>query len=147
MFRDGVARLLVFRVGDECFAIPLSDVDEVMDAQLIQRVPDAPVTVLGVTLVRGALVTVYDSRPLLSIHGSAEGALLLFDHGNRRAALAIDEVFDAVLVDERELRPVPGHAASDGVLTGVIRRGTDLIAVIDVDRLPGFADVSTGARI
>src|SRR4051794_9361040 len=109
MFRDGVARLLVFRVGDERFAISLSDIDEVMDAQPIQRVPDAPPIVLGVARVRGSLITVYDSRQLLSVPGSAEGALLVFGRGDRRAALAIDEVFDTVLIEERELRPVPGH--------------------------------------
>jgi len=78
MFRDGAARLLVFRVGSEHFAVPLSDVDEVIDAQPIQRVPDAAATVLGVTSVRGVLLTVYDPRPVLHVHGSVDAAMLLF---------------------------------------------------------------------
>src|SRR4051794_8525084 len=100
MFRDGVARLLVFRVGHEQFAVPLSDVDEVIDGQPIQRVPDSSATVLGVASVRGVLLTVYDPRPLLMVDGSVDAAMLLFVRRNKRVALAIDDVFDPMIVAE-----------------------------------------------
>ena len=87
MFRDGVARLLVFRVGTERFGVSLSDVDEVIDAQPIQRVPDAAATVLGVTSVRGVLLTVYDPRPVLHVDGPVDAAMLLFVRGGRARGL------------------------------------------------------------
>ena len=133
MSRDDPARVLVFRMGDERFGIPLSDVHEVLDAQPIQRVPDAANTVLGVTSIRGALTTVYDVRTLLSSGGTVDGALLVFDRGDRRIAVAIDDVFDATLVESGELLPVPRRAASDGLLSGMLRRGPDLVAVLDTD--------------
>ena len=133
MSRDDPARVLVFRMGDERFGIPLSDVHEVLDAQPIQRVPDAANTVLGVTSIRGALTTVYDVRTLLSSGGTVDGALLVFDRGDRRIAVAIDDVFDATLVESGELLPVPRRAASDGLLSGMLRRGSDLVAVLDTD--------------
>jgi chemotaxis signal transduction protein len=135
MSRDEPSRVLVFRVGDERFGIPLSDVHEVLDAQPIQRVPDASDAVLGVTSIRGALTTVYDVRALLSAGGTADGALLVFDRGNRRVALAIDDVFDATVVAPREILPVPRRAASDGLLTGMLRRGSELVAVLDTNAL------------
>src|SRR5689334_12891649 len=113
MSRDDPARVLVFRMGHERFGIPLSDVHEVLDAQPIQRVPDAANTVLGVTSIRGALTTVYDVRALLSSGGTADGALLVFDRGDRRIAVAIDDVFDATSVESGEMLPVPRRAASD----------------------------------
>jgi len=131
MSRDDAARVLVFRMGHERFGIPLSDVHEVLDAQPIQRVPDAGGTVLGVTSIRGALTTVYDVRPLLSSGGAADGALLVFDRGGRRIAVAIDDVFDATLVESGEMLPVPRRAASDGLLAGMLRRGSELVAVLD----------------
>src|SRR5215216_5445837 len=135
MFRDGVARLLVFRVGYEHFAIPLSAVAEVADAQAIQRLPDAPPSVLGVASVRGMLVTVYDPRVLLAIEGKADGMILLFDRGDRREGLAIDDVFDSITIESGELLPAPGSAASDRVLAGMIRRDSQLITVLDRDAL------------
>jgi purine-binding chemotaxis protein CheW len=135
MFRDGVVRLLVFRVGDERFAVPLSDVDEVVEAQPVQRVPDSPPTVLGVASIRGALLTVYDPRPVLMVDGSVDAAMLLFVRGGRRVALAIDDVFDPVMVSERELLPTPSGAESDGIVIGVVRRESTLTAVLDTDAL------------
>jgi len=135
MFRDGLARLLVFRVGNERFGVPLSDVDEVVDAQTIQRVPDAAAAVLGVASIRGVLVTVYDPRPLLLVDGAVDGAMLLFARGDRRAALAIDDVFDPVIVAEGELLPVPSGMESDGIVIGVVRRESTLTAVLDTNAL------------
>jgi purine-binding chemotaxis protein CheW len=135
MPRDDGSRLLVFRMGHERFGIPLSDVHEVLDAQPIQRMPDASDSVLGVTSIRGALTTVYDVRALLSAGGNADGALLVFNRGDRRLAIAIDDVFDATVVEEGQMLPVPRRAASDGLLTGVLRRGSELVDVLDTNAL------------
>jgi purine-binding chemotaxis protein CheW len=145
MFRDGAARLLVFRVGAERFAIALASVDEVVDAPAVQRLPDSSRLVLGVATIRDALVTVYDPRPILNVNGSADGAALLFVRENRRIALAIDDVFDAITVEENEVRPAPSAGTTDGILLGVIRRDRDLIAVLDADALLAVATGGAGA--
>lgn len=135
MLRDGVARLFVFRVGRERFAVPLSDVDEVVDAQPIQRVPDSNARTLGVASVRGVLLTVYDPRPLLSVDGAVDAALLLFARGGKRVALAIDDVFDPMVVAEHDLLPTPSGIESEGIVIGVVRRESILTAVLDTDAL------------
>jgi purine-binding chemotaxis protein CheW len=135
MSRDDGSRVLVFRMGHERFGIPLSDVHEVLDAQPIQRVPDASSAVLGVTSIRGALTTVYDVRSLLSAGGTVDGALLVFERKDGRIAVAIDDVYDATVVESGEMLSVPRRAASDGLLTGMLRRGSDLVAVLDTDAL------------
>ena len=139
MFRDGVARLLVFRVGVERFGVPLDSVDEVVDAPAVQRLPDSGPGLLGVTMLRDALVRVYDARPILDVGGSANGALLLFRRNGRRVGLAVDDVSDALTIEEAELRPAPGLGATDEVVLGVVRRGGDLTTVLDVDTLLAIA--------
>ncbi|MDB4875898.1 MAG: chemotaxis protein CheW [Gemmatimonadetes bacterium] len=148
MFRDGIARLLVFRVGPERFAVGLESVDEVVDAPAVQRMPDAAPTVLGISTIRGGLVTVYDPRPLLNVRGSVDGAALVFVRDGRRLAVAIDDVFDAITVEEAELLPAPGGGgsgggagSSEGILMGVVRRGSELIAVLDANALLDAATV------
>jgi purine-binding chemotaxis protein CheW len=145
MFRDGSARLLVFRVGPERFAVELERVDEVIDAPAVQRIPDAAPTVLGISTIRDALVTVYDPRPVLNVSGSVDGAALVFLRDGRRVAVAIDDVFDAITVVETEMLSAPGMGASDGILIGVVRRGADLIAVLDANALLDAATAATAA--
>lgn len=155
MFVDGAARLLVFRVGTERFGINLTAVEEVVDALVVQPLPDASPTVLGVTTVRGVPAMVFDPRPLLHVGGRIDGAALLFIRDGRRIALAVDDVFDAMTVTDDEMRSPPSIGVSDGFVIGVVRRGPDLVAVLDVDVLldaffdvfrDGFIDATTAAN-
>ena len=148
MFRDGMARLLVFQLGAERFAVALDSVDEVIDVPIVQPLPDALPNVRGITTVHGALVTVYDPRPLLNVVDGFDGAALVFVRDSRRVALAVDDVFDAITVRESELRSAPGAGGADGILIGVIRVGNDLFAVIDATALLNAAMVvSEGERM
>ena len=132
---DDAVRLLVFRVGSERFALPLGAVDEVVDLPPVQRLPDSAPSVLGIATLRGEIVAIQDPRTLLGAGDGGYAALLLFDDDTRRIGLAIDDVYDPILMESDELRSAPGVDASDGLLRGVVRRGTDLIAVLDVDAL------------
>jgi len=144
MFRDGAARLLVFRVGAERFGVELQAVDEVIDAPTVQTIPDAPATVLGVATIRGELVTVYDPRPLLRVEGTLDGAALLFVRDGRRVGLAIDDVYDAIRIEDGDLLKAPGGGASDGVLVGLVRRGGELIGILDANALLDAAIAGDG---
>jgi purine-binding chemotaxis protein CheW len=137
MSRDGAQQLLVFRTGRELFGLELSGVHEVVDAPVLSRVPEMPPTVLGVVSVRGELITVYDPTPLLTPAGASghTGAALLFTHGDRRIALAVDDVMDAVSIDDGMLRGTNGVDAGDRLVRGIVRRGSDLIVVLDVEVL------------
>jgi purine-binding chemotaxis protein CheW len=147
MFRDGSARLLVFRVGGERFAVELVLVDEVIDAPSVQPIPDAPEGVHGVATVRGDLVTIYDPRVVLHVEGRVDGTALLFARNGRRVALLVDDVYDAMTIEEEEvLRPPGASSAADGILVGLIRRDGELIALLDADALLDAVAAGDGER-
>lgn len=142
MSSDGAACLLVFRLGAERFALALDAVDEVVDAPVPRPMPDTARSVLGIAMVHGTHVTVYDPRYVLDIArepadvgGLGEEApariALLFRWRERRVGLVVDDVYDAMTVALAEIRGAPGATATAGVLLGVIRRRDDLIAVLD----------------
>jgi len=148
MFRDGSARVLVFRVGGERFAVSLPAVAEVIESPELQRMPDAPDHVRGVATLRGELLSVYDPLALLGASGAATdaavqgqsgenpGATLVFGRATgHRVGLAVDDVYDAITISESELRGVPGSDGSDGALRGLVLRGSELIGVLDVRAL------------
>jgi purine-binding chemotaxis protein CheW len=146
MFSDGLTRLLVFRLGDERFGLFLNTVDEVIEAPAIQRLPDAPPAQLGLASIRGELVMVHDARHLLHAAGAPRGTgvLLLFRRGDRRIGLAVDDVQDALTIEERDIYAVPGAEASDRTLLGLVRRDAELIAILDVDAVLDLATAGAG---
>lgn len=148
MSSDGAARLLVFQVGSEQFAVELSAVHEVIELPPLQAVPDAPHTLLGIAALRGAMIPVFELGTLLRTGVGTAGSALVFTRAGRTVALAVDDVYDALLVEERELRPAPGMDGSDGLLLGLVRRGPNLIAILDADALLAAVRTNTeGERV
>lgn len=135
--REGVEELLVFRVAGELFAVELSAVEEAMDCPPTHALPEMPASMRGVFMLRDAPVALYAPNALLGLEPHAADTVIVFrpNAGGRRAALAIDDVDDVLVLDLATLREAPGTEATDGILTGVARRGRDLIGVLDAEAL------------
>jgi chemotaxis signal transduction protein len=131
--------LLLFRVGRELFATELRAVEEAVDLTAVestQRVPGTDSPVRSVFTLRGTLVPLFSpARALGVVPGEAATALVVRD-ARGRIAIAADDVEDVLTIRDGELRPVPASDGRDaGVLRGVVRRGTTLVAVVDLDAL------------
>jgi chemotaxis signal transduction protein len=73
-------------------------------------------------------------------------AALVFRRGDRRLAVAVEDVFDTMTIEEGMLRKAPGAGVQGDVLIGVVRRGRHLVGVLDpillIDTLAGPAEVA-----
>jgi purine-binding chemotaxis protein CheW len=133
--RVGTAELLVFRVGGELFGVELVAVEEALDMPVIHRLPEMPPSMLGVFTLRGALVSVFAPQDTLGIPYQDAATVVVFCGGDRRVALAADDVDDVLSADLKMVRAAPGSAANDGALLGVVRRGQELVALLDAQSL------------
>lgn len=97
-------RSLVFRAGGRVYACDVTQVREVVPLPTVTRIPGAPVAVLGLINLRGAIITVFDAGDLL--HGRPverrDSIVLVVDHGQNGVGLAVERVADvrALRVDE-----------------------------------------------
>jgi purine-binding chemotaxis protein CheW len=143
--RVGRAELLVFRIGRELFGVELIAVEEALDMPIVHRLPEMPPAMLGVFTLRGALVSVFAPQGALGVAYEDAATVVVFCGGERRVALATDDVDDAVTVDLRTVRDAPGVNAIDGSLLGIVHRGSDLIAILDADTLVAAHRTLAGA--
>jgi purine-binding chemotaxis protein CheW len=130
-----MADFLMFRVGRELFAAELRAVDEAVDLTTVAQVPGTSSTVRSVLTLRGALVPLFSPAYALGVAPSEAATALVVRDDAGRVAIAIDDVEDVLTVADGELRPVPTDAHDAGVLRGVVRRGRDLVAMVDLDAL------------
>jgi purine-binding chemotaxis protein CheW len=127
--------LLMFRVGRELFAAELRAVEEAVDLTTVSLVPGTSPSVRSVMTLRGALVPLFSPAEALGVAPTeAATAIVVRDEGGR-VAIAADDVEDVLTIDDGEIRPVPTDARDAGVLRGIVRRGRDLIALVDLDAL------------
>lgn len=125
---------LVFRLGRELFAVPLDMVEEALDIDRIQRIPEMSATMLGVLTLRGSTVPLYAPSVPLGVPGTPTRAALIFVRERGTVALAVDDVDDVLAIEGSDIQRSPLDFG-DGVLLGVVRRGAELVGVLDADAL------------
>jgi purine-binding chemotaxis protein CheW len=133
--RDGIAELLMFRIGPERFAVELICVEEAIDLPDVHHVPEMPPAMLGVITVRGTLTPVFTPDAALGVPVQGKSAALIFRSDRGRFALAIDDVDDVMTLDLSLLRDAPGSDVADSVVLGVARNEGAIVALVDADAL------------
>jgi purine-binding chemotaxis protein CheW len=141
--RVGIAQLLIFRVARELFAVELVTAEEALDMPVLHRLPEMPPSMLGVFTLRGALVSVFEPHVALGIRCEQPATVVVFCGGDRRVAIAADDVDDVATVDLATVRDAPGARAKDGALLGIVHRGADLIAVLDAREIVATHSAAT----
>jgi chemotaxis signal transduction protein len=124
--------IIVFRIGRERYAVPLSSVSEVIATAAIAPVPGAPPRVAGVIQFRGEIHPVFNLAQALGVseeYGSGPVTVLLFRIRGREAGLRTGPVEDIRAVGAGARRPAPDHARHAVWMT------EDLVLVLNVDAL------------
>ncbi|KTT96898.1 chemotaxis protein CheW [Sphingomonas sanguinis] len=147
----GDIQVVVFGLGEEEFALPVTTVREILDHRNAYRVPHAPDWFLGLTDVRGASVPMVDLRVRLGL-APAEVTLttriLVVDMpGSDGTPIALGLVVDRVLdvstfaADAIEGSPELGGRWRSQQIEAILRRGAGFVALLDPVRLFGADDI------
>jgi purine-binding chemotaxis protein CheW len=102
---------LVFRLGDDEFALPIDAVDEVAQIpERITRVPKTPEFLEGVVNLRGTVLPVIDQRRRFDMPHSAQAKgrrLVVVRTHKHRAGLIVDSVSDVLRISASAVEPAP----------------------------------------
>ena len=138
------AQYLTFRLGEEVFALDITQVREVLDYTPITRVPRMPEFMRGVINVRGSVVPVVDLRLKFGMSATertlntciiiAEVAL-----GGERTLLGAlaDSVQEVIDLEAGQIEPPPRLGASIHAefIRGMGKRDERFVIILDVDRV------------
>lgn len=140
MTQGSINEFVTFQVDGQWLGVPVATVQEVLLAQRMAVVPLAPAEVAGFLNLRGQIVTALDLRTRLDMPGEprlADAMNVVVRHDNELFSLLVDDVGDVLAIDADELEPVPLtlDPAWRAVSCGIVRRDTNLLAVLDVSAL------------
>lgn len=136
--------VLVFRLDGDAFAITVTAVHEILDAQEPTPVPNADAFAPGVINVRGVVVPVVDIRCRLEMEEAPDHAdcrmivvEVPFDDVQQKLAFVADAVEDVIELDSGSVERIPELAAiwPQVYLQGAARRNGELIIVLDAATL------------
>lgn len=145
-------RHVVFRLGSDRYALPLSSVREVVvPPDRYTLIPRAPPSVCGVMNLRGRVITIVDGTRLLGGHPN-EGndvrgrneRIVLLDRGRRDLGLLVSDVEGIEEITLVELPPDPpaGEALQPDAkpLRGMAQVREWRVAVLDPEQVDGLVN-------
>jgi len=139
-----IAQYITFKLGDELFAINVSQVREVLELSLITKVPSAPDYMRGVVNVRGKATPVVDLRlkfGLCATPDTVNSRIVVMDlelDGERTIVGGLaDSVHEVVELEPGQINPPPRIAMRwrTELIQGMARRGDDFIIILDINRV------------
>lgn len=137
---EELREVLTFRLGSEEYAVEVGVVREILKAPPLTEVPRAPAHVLGVILLRGQVLPVYDPRCRLGLPraGALPGArVVVCDAGEGPVGLLVDGVGQVLRLPPSaiELRPQGIAGIDSEYIAGVGREGGRLFVLLDAEAL------------
>lgn len=139
-----VRSYITFKLGDELFAIDVSQVREVLDLSPVTRIPSAPSYVRGVVNVRGTAIPVADLRLKFGLsqtqdtHATRILVLELLLDGELAVVGGLaDSVHHVLEIHARDIKEAPRVAMRwrSDLVSGISNQGDDFIIILDIARL------------
>jgi purine-binding chemotaxis protein CheW len=136
---DPEKSLVGFVVGDVEYAVPISEVKEIVNPIALTELPHAPAAVAGVADHRGDVVPVVDLRARFGVDGQRDdrrAKWILVGVAGKTVGLIVDAVTEVFGTGGADLRPAPQLGSGDDLrgITGVTTRDGRLTFVLDVSR-------------
>ena len=133
---------MTFKLGDELFAINVSQVREVLEVQQITKVPTAPPYMRGVVNVRGQAIPVVDLRLRFGLPSTPDTVNtriivmeLNIDGESTVVGGLADSVHEVIELEPGSIHPPPRIAMRwrTEFILGMGKRGDEFIIILDVN--------------
>ncbi len=138
--------LLLFRLGEEWYAVKVSDVREIYQEYAVTSIPCVPGFILGVVNIRGEIISVTDVAVLMGLDGDGESddeeaSAIVIQNEEATTAMVVDEIGDIVevpvdgvepplsIIDKAQAEYVAGSVYIDGRLIGLFNTATILTPI------------------
>lgn len=132
-------RMLTFELAGHLYGLEVEQVQEVLRAQKVTRVPLHSDAIAGLINLRGEVVTAIDLRARLSMPARPEGQdavnIVVRLHGES-ISLLVDSIADVVELDDRSFEPVPDTLDGEvrDLIRGAYKTEGRLLLALDVNR-------------
>jgi len=147
-------QLVVFRLGEDYFAMLIANVNEIIRLQKMTPVPKAPSFVEGVTNLRGRVIPVMDLRKRFGIEPDPAGQfsrIIVVEQEDRLLGMMVDAVDEVLTVPSSAIEPVDEMVVSVDAqfLAGIVRLEERLIILLDKEAVlsPGEVRQLEGLKV
>jgi purine-binding chemotaxis protein CheW len=138
------AQYITFKLGDEVFAINVSQVREVLDLSLVTKVPTAPSYMRGVVNVRGNAIPVVDLRAkfgLPQVPDTVQTRIVVLELDLDGEPIVLgglaDSVHEVIELEPSQIDEPPhiGMRWKTELIQGMGKRGDQFVILLDITKV------------
>lgn len=149
---ETAAQYCTFYISDLYFGIDVRRVQEVMRAQEVTPIPQAPPVIAGLINLRGQIVPAVDMRRRLGLGerpAETQPMNMVVRTEEGAASLLVDEIGDVLDADPLAFEAVPDNLASEQreLIQGVCKLRDRLLLVLDAERALELGGNSSGSTV
>ncbi|TKX31234.1 chemotaxis protein CheW [Campylobacter estrildidarum] len=143
---DDIIQLVGFVVGDEEYAIPILNIQEIIKPIEYTRVPSVPDYVLGVFNMRGNVMPLIDLAQRFHLGSSKmtpqtryivlRGSTDTGSSASGNAGFVIDRLTEAIKIHRNRIDPPPETLLKEkGMIYGIGKRDENILTILKVEAL------------
>ncbi|MBM7686254.1 chemotaxis protein CheW [Defluviitalea raffinosedens] len=134
--------LVIFRVGEEEFALKVSNIKEIIRIPSVTEVPNAPEYITGLCSLRDHLLPVIDCRKLFGMpkqEFNENSRIIVTDIHGKMTGLVSDKVLEVINIEETQVNEPPSSikGIDGGMIQGilVLDEGKRVIMILDAEKI------------
>ena len=128
-------QFVVFKLGQELFALNTERVQEIIDMMESTLVPNSAEYILGLINLRGSIKSLVDLSYLIDFPSEKEKqSIIIIKLEEEEIGLAVDEVVEVVDIKDSEVQSISSHR-EERYIKGIINIDNKLVTIIEVDDL------------
>ena len=113
-------QFVIFKLGEEHFAVETDKILSINDMMTITRVPKAPDYIKGLINLRGSIKSLVDVNLLLNIESKRQqNNIIILKVDEEEIGISVDEVEEVIDIDEDRLQRLETHN-TEAYIKGVI---------------------------
>lgn len=130
-------QIVVFKLGDEHFAVETDRVQGINDIMSITRVPKAPKYIKGLINLRGSIKSLVDLNLLLNVsHEDEQNNIIILTVEDEEIGILVDEVEEVLDIDEKSIQKLDkDNDKNQPYIKGILNYEDKLLTIIDIDKL------------
>jgi purine-binding chemotaxis protein CheW len=130
MPNDSAMQIVVFSLGEEEYALPITHVQEIIRYTEPRGVASRTAWVKGVISLRGKIVPVYDLASRLGLAVStAASKIVIVESGDEMAGVIVGDVEEVLTLASADLDEVPAGGAA--CIQAIVKVGDRLVVLLD----------------
>ena len=128
-------QFVIFKLGEEHFAVEADKVLSINDMMVITKVPKAPNYIKGLINLRGSIKSLVDLNLLLNIQSDKkQNNIIILKVYEEELGVTVDEVEEVIEIEENKLQKLETHS-TEANIKGIINLEDKLLTVINIERL------------